>query len=309
MRWRKLGLVYVPDGNEPWARTHAALPTPLRLPGRDRVRIFVSCCDAGGVSRVGWVDVREDAPTVVVDRSHGPVLDIGVPGAFDENGAVCTSVVRVPDGRLFMYYVGFELGTQVRYRLLTGLAISDDDGLTFRRHSTTPILERSRGDLYFRCGTYVRLDPDGLFRMWYVGGNSWRDVGGKALPEYRVKYLESHDGIEWAPEGRTVIDMTDPDEHGFGRPWVMPADGGEEMYYSVRRTSLAAYRLGYATSPDGLRWDRRDAELGLDVTPGGFDSEAIMYTAVMRIGGRTLCYYNGDGFGRTGFGAAERIAP
>ena len=306
MKWEKLGLVYGPDGTDDWARTHAMLPTPIAMPELGIIRIFITCCDAQGISRPGFVDVRPEAPTVVVNRSQRPLMDIGAAGTFDENGVLCTSVVRVPDGRLFMYYVGFELGTKIRYRLLSGLAISEDGGLTFQRHSTTPVLERSSDDLYFRGGPYVRVE-EGRFRMWYVGGSTWLDLDGKAMPEYRVKYLESADGIQWGPSGQVVIDITRDDEHGFGRPWVLDHADGYIMYYSVRRKSFGAYRMGYAVSHDGLSWDRRDEDLGLDVEPGQFDSDAIMYAAVVEIGDRTICYYNGNDFGRAGFGAAVRI--
>lgn len=304
MKWSKLGLVYAPPGDEPWARTHGMLPTPTDMPHLGIIRIFITCCDADGISRPGFVDVRPDAPTVVVNRSSEPLMDIGLPGTFDENGVICTSVVRAPDGRLFMYYVGFEIGTRVRYRLLSGLAISDDDGLTFHRYSTTPVLERSPRELYFRGGPFVRVES-GIFRMWYVGGSTWLDIGGKPMPEYRINYIESSDGIHWGPEGRTVLHITEDDEHGFGRPWVTGLSGSYRMFYSVRRKSLAAYRMGFADSADGLDWTRRDSEIGLDVEPDAFDSHAIMYAAVHDTPAGTICYYNGNDFGRDGFGAAR----
>lgn len=307
MKWRKTGLVYGPAGHEPWARSHAMLPTPLLIPELGIVRIFINCCDEAGVSRPGFVDVLPDAPTVVVNRSSDPLMDIGHPGTFDENGVLCTSVLRAPDGRLYMYYVGFELGTRIRYRLLTGLAISEDNGVSFTRYSVTPVLERSPDELFFRCGPCVRLE-NGLFRMWYVAGSEWLVVGGKPMPRYCIKYLESMNGLEWGSTGRLVLDITREDEHGFGRPWVVQSAAGYAMYYSVRRKSFGAYRMGFATSLDALNWDRHDEDLGLDVEPGGFDSDAIMYAAVIYLDGKEVCYYNGNEFGRAGFGAAIRTA-
>ena len=66
--------------------------------------------------------------------------------------------------------------------------------------------------------------------------------------------------------------------------------------------------MGYAESRDGVTWTRRDADLQLDVSPDGWDSDTVEYAAVVESGGRTLCFYNGDDFGRAGFGAAERVA-
>lgn len=305
MRWRKRGVVYCPAGNRPWARTNAMIPTPVRI-APDRLRVYITCCDELGIGRPGWVDLDASDPMRVVEVGADACMDIGRPGTFDENGVLACSVVDDGQGRYFMYYVGFELGTRIRYRLLSGLAISTDGGRTFARLKETPILERSPGELFFRGGPFV-LRAAGGFRMWYVSGSTWTMLNGKSMPEYVVRYLESRDGMSWGEAGHLCIDVAHADEHGFGRPWVVVDPSGlHEMYYSIRRRSLSAYRLGHATSPDGRTWTRDDPALGLDVSGEGFDSKAIMYSAVIEVDGRTYCFYNGDDFGRLGFGLAER---
>lgn len=302
MKWRKLGLVWGPDGTLPWARTHAMLPTPvLREDGS--IRVYVTNCDEHLIGRPGYVDVSADDPTRVLDSCTEPLFDIGEPGAFDENGVAILSVVPASASRWYMYYVGFELGTRIRYRLLTGLAVSEDGGVTFRRLRRTPVLERSESELHFRCGNCV-LREDQRYRMWYVAGSDWTEVNGKAMPVYVIKHLASDDGVAWGDAGRLCLDLSDPDEHGFGRPWVVRGRDGYEMYFSVRRRSLGAYRLAYATSPDGLSWTRDDAALGLDVSKEGWDSQAIMYSAVVQTRAGTFLFYNGNNFGEQGFGVA-----
>jgi hypothetical protein len=305
MRWTKRGIVYCPDGSQPWARVGAMLPAPLALDERT-LRVYVTGLDERGVGRPYFVDVARDDPMRVLRVAERPCMDIGAPGTFDENGAVACSVLHGVRGEILMYYVGFELGTKIRYRLLTGLAVSRDGGETFERVRATPVLERTPAELYFRCGPHV-VREDGRYRMWYIAGSSWTEVNGKPMPEYAVRHAESGDGVHWPEYGERCIDVSDPDEHGFGRPWVVRTGTGYEMYYSVRRRSFGAYRLGYAVSADGVRWDRRDGELGLDVSPQGFDAHAIMYSAVVRSGERTFCLYNGDDFGRAGFALAERV--
>ena len=76
------------------------------------------------------------------------------------------------------------------------------------------------------------------------------------------------------------------------------------MFYSVRRKSFAAYRLGYAESCDGKQWERMDNMLNLDVTPEPFDSTAIMYAAPIVIGEKLYVFYNGNDFGKDGFAVA-----
>ncbi|NEV75664.1 hypothetical protein DYI24_01210 [Rhodopseudomonas sp. BR0C11] len=303
MRWRKLGLVYGPDGSLPWAKSHAMIPTPVRL-NQDVIRVYVTFCDEGGLGRPGFVDVAADDPTQVLKVSQRPLLDLGLPGTFDENGVLLCSVVPAGGDRLHMYYAGFEIGTRIRYRLLTGLAVSEDGGDTFRRYANTPVLERSQAELYFRGGPFGLQGPNG-FRLWYVAGSEWTEIDGKAMPVYDLRYMESADGIDWPDQGEVLIALADPDEHGFGRPCVIEKPtGGYRMFYSVRRRSYAAYRLGYAESEDGVSWVRMDRKLNLDVTPGSFDSQAIMYAAPIAVGDDLYVFYNGNDFGRDGFAVA-----
>ncbi|SDP44721.1 hypothetical protein SAMN05216303_104310 [Rhodoferax sp. OV413] len=304
MRWEKMGLVYGPDGSLPWAQSHAMIPTPVTL-NSDVVRVFITCCDAQGISRPGYVDISAHDPLKVLRVSESPLLDIGQSGTFDENGVLACSVIKLDDGRMFMYYAGFELGTKIRYRLLTGLAVSTNNGETFERYSTTPILERTPDELFFRGGPCC-LFEGGRFRLWYVAGSTWTNIDGKPMPVYEVRYAESTDGIHWPSKGCTQIEISDSDEHGFGRPYVSKKlDGSYQMHYSVRRRSLAAYRLGYATSPDGKSWQRQDEQLNLDVSPSGFDSDAIMYAVPFEMGGETYLFYNGNNFGSQGFAVAR----
>lgn len=302
MRWRKLGLVYGPDGSRPWAMTHAMVPTPFLLTS-DVIRVYVSFCDKDFVARPGYVDVHAQNPTRVLAVSPDPLMDIGVRGAFDENGVLPCSMIEAAPGTLYMYYVGFEQGRKIRYRLLTGLAVSKDGGRSFSRIRRTPILERSDSELYFRCGPHVIKEAD-RFRMWYVAGSEWTELHGKEMPVYDLRYLESVDGITWGPEGKVCLNIEDPDEHGFGRPFVIRSRKGYRLFYSIRKRSVGAYRLGYAESDNGLDWIRKDHELGLGVSEQGWDSEAIMYSAVIQAGGRTYLFYNGNNFGAAGFGAA-----
>ena len=102
-----------------------------------------------------------------------------------------------------------------------------------------------------------------------------------------------------------MIPVTDPDEHGFGRHCVIKyPQSGYRMFYSVRRKSLGAYRLGYAESSNRTNWKRMDHTLNLDVTPDSFDSQAIMYAAPIFINDKLYVFYNGNNFGRDGFAVA-----
>lgn len=307
MKWLKHGVVWKPSGMQWWSRTHATCPTPIWLDDQT-LRVYVQCRDENNVGRIGFVDLDPTDPRKVIRESSGPVFNIGAPGSFDDNGVFQTSIIRVPDGRIYMYYVGFEICHRIRYRLLTGLAISTDNGETFHRAQSTPILERSPDEQFFRCGPWVEC-VGGLFRMWYVAGSGWETIEGKQVPVYDIRYMESDDGLQWPSKGYVVMPVALENEHGFGRPVIRNRPDGYQMFYSIRKRNPARYRLGYAQSHDGLTWQRLDADVGLDVTEGAWDGEAISYGIDIDAGGKTWLLYNGNDFGGTGFGIAERVQP
>jgi hypothetical protein len=302
VKWEKLGRVYTADGSERWAMSHASLPTPMVLDER-RIRVYAAFLDAERVGRVGYVDVDARDPRRVLAVSRRPVLDVGAPGTFDDNGVNPVCLVE-HGGRRYLYYVGWQLGVRVRYYLFVGLAVSDDGGESFRRCSQVPVLDRSDGELFVRTAAHVRIE-DGRWKMWYVGGSDWIEVRGKSLPSYTLRYLESPDGLRWGRAGRVCLDFASPDEHGFGRPYILRRGGGYAMWYSIRTISKG-YRLGYAESADGLAWRRKDDEVGLGVSPEGWDSEMVCYSSLVSAGGATYLFYNGNNYGATGFGVAVR---
>ena len=143
--------------------------------------------------------------------------------------------------------------------------------------------------------------------MWYVGGSEWIDMGGKPLPLYNMRYAESADGIHWPDEGERIVAADEVREHGLGRPWIDRRDGNELLLLSVRDRAAANYRLGAAARDRTGAYRRCDDVVGLRVSAGGFDDEAIMYLAVADTPAGTLGFYNGNGFGAAGIGVARLL--
>jgi hypothetical protein len=298
MRWRKLGLVYAPPGDQPWARQYAHLPTPVVWDERT-IRVYFAGLDAEKFGRVGYVDVDSADPTRVLRVSPEPVLDLGLSGAFDDSGVNPSCVLRVGD-RWRMYYIGWQRSRRVPYLLFAGLAESAD-GERFERISRAPVLDRTDAEPFLRSATSV-VPVAGGYRAWYVSATGWTTVNGEPYPRYVVRTADSADGLSWSAGGPACIDL-EGDEFGIGRPWVVRDPDRYRMWYSVRSHSRP-YRVGYAESADGLRWQRQDDRAGIVGSEVGWDAEMVCYAAVIDVNGRRLMFYNGNRHGATGFGVA-----
>ncbi len=303
MKWAKKGLVYAPEGDLWWAKSHAYLPTADVISDQC-IRVYFASWDKDRIGRVGYVELDIDDPGKLLYLTKECVLDIGEYGTFDDCGvSPCCIVTTGSKKRL--YYFGWQKTLTAPYLLFCGVAISLDGGKSFTKYSKVPVLDRTDKEYFLRSATAV-LEEDGLFRMWYVCGVDWTEFNGKPCPSYVIKYTESPDGLNWNSASRTCIDFESEDEFGFGGPCVIQDGGTYRMWYSIR-SKIRPYRMGYAESVDGLEWVRKDDEVGIETSETGWDSEMICFPSVVQARGKTYMFYNGNRHGETGFGYAELV--
>jgi sucrose-6-phosphate hydrolase SacC (GH32 family) len=315
MRWRRLGKIFDPrDVALPAAcREFAQSPQVIEFP--DFLRVYFSTRsvdeDSGMYrSHVAWVDMDRSLHHVlrVADRE---VIPLGGLGCFDEHGIFPMSVVR-HGSEILAYTTGWSRRRSVSVDTAIGLAISLDDGITFEHTGPGPVLAASLHEQFLVGDGFVRI-VGGTFHMWYIFGTEWRRAAPGANPErtYKIGHAVSPDGIAWTREdGRRIIpDRLGPDE-SQALPTVLEIDGRHHMLFCYResvdfRTDPGrSYRIGHADSEDLRTWTRDDADALPPGEPGEWDAEMQCYPHVFACDGRALMLYNGNEFGRFGFGAA-----
>lgn len=301
MKWEKKGLIFNPQGKLGWATQSALQPTPILI-DENRIRIYCGLRDEHGVSRVGWVDVDSSNPSIVLNYSKLPALDIGLPGAFDDNGVVPAAIVKRAEG-LFLYYAGYQLVKNVRFLVLGGLAISHNGGNSFTRTSNTPILERTNEEFLFRV-IHSIIFENGVWKVWYGGGNHFIQGESKTFPVYDIRYMESPDGIHFPQNGKVVLG-NGVGEYRVARPYVIKRNNKYLMFFGA--STPTTYRLTYAESEDGYNWIRKDASLQLEYKAEDFDSQMSAYPGIVQVKDRMYMFYNGNDYGKEGFGYAQLI--
>ena len=306
MKWIKKGLIFKPDNRIEWMRSHASIPI-VDVLNKDALKIYFSSRNVDGKSLPAYIEVDANNPINVKNISEKPILDLGDIGTFDDSGIMPSWLVNYDD-RKYMYYIGWNPQVTVSYRLSIGLAISKDGGASFQKYSIAPICDRSIEEPYFNTAPCVMIDND-IWRMWYISCTGWEVINNWTEPFYHVKYAESHDGIHWKKTGVVCIDYDDF-THAIGRPCVYKEDGIYKMLFSYRNSvkyrtdKTKSYRLGYADSIDGIYWNRKDQEVGIATSEEGWDSEMIEYCMTYASSNKRYLVYNGNGFGKSGFGYA-----
>ncbi len=310
MPWQKLGHVFCPAAEQGWNVSHAQVPV-VDASGESRWRIYYGTRDGESRTHTSFIEVQAGNPTRVLYVHPEPILPLGEIGTFDDCGVMPSWVVDY-DQRKYLYYIGWTVRNTVPYHNSIGLAVSEDGGRTFRKYSTGPIFSPTVVEPYF-TGTSCVLVEGGTWKNWYLSCTKWEVIDGRPEPFYNIKYAESSDGINWVREGTVAIDYASADEGGLVKASVLRDLNGYRMWYSHRharnyRTDPArSYRIGYAESADGIQWRRLDGRAGIDVSSDGWDAQMLCYPHVIDHSGQLFMIYNGNGFGRTGFGAARWV--
>jgi hypothetical protein len=71
-----------------------------------------------------------------------------------------------------------------------------------------------------------------------------------------------------------------------------------------RKNKERGYRIGYAFSEDLINWTRDDDNVGIHTSENDWDSDMLCYPHVFSCDNKIYLLYNGNEFGRYGFGLA-----
>ena len=303
--WIKKGLIFDPLKSTLLAKGaigFAAVPFVMKLSEEKGLyRIFFSARDNQNRSLPFYIDYDFENGLVLEESEQ--ILPLGELGAFDDSGIMLTSLIE-KEGKIYLFYIGWNLGVTVPFRNSIGLAVSADGGNTFIKAFKGPIIDRNKIEPHFVASNCVHKIGN-QYIMYYLSCVGWEKMEGKTMHRYHIKWATSVDLINWKRNNNIAIDFKYPNEYAISVPRVIEADGKFCMWYSYRGGPYAdKYRIGYAESPDGFSWERKDELVGLGVSANAFDSEMVCYPCIFRYKEQMMMLYNGDDYGRTGIGLA-----
>jgi len=307
MKWEKRGIIF--DAEE---HGFDYAKSPQAVVFDNYIRIYFSTCikdKAKLISEVAFVDFDKELKKII-RVSKDTVVPKGQLGCFDEHGIFPFNPIRV-NNQIYGYTSGWSRRVSVSVDTGIGLVISDDNGETFKRVGNGPILTASLMEPFLVIDANVKY-IESKFHMWYIYGVDWKVFEEEKEPDrvYKIGHAVSDDGIHWIKEGRQIIsDLYESEAQAL--PCVIEINNRYHMFFcyrmpsNFRNNSKRSYRIGYAYSDDLVEWIRNDEEVGIDVSNTGWDSEMICYPNVFEVNGMIYMLYNGNKFGKYGFGLAK----
>ncbi|HIP14834.1 MAG TPA: hypothetical protein EYG74_05040 [Sulfurimonas autotrophica] len=295
MKWKKLGKVFEFQSISEDLLTHTSNPMAINLEN-DIFRVFFSGRNKNNKSSVGFVDI--DIYTKEIKQiSKKTAFKYGPHDSFYSHGVSIGNIYTI-DNKDYILFMGWQIRDDGHWRGDIGrLLLENNDTLTLEPKNAFMVCDDE--DKVSLSYPWVIYD-EGIYKMWYGSTNSWSSQNEEMI--HVIKYATSNDGEIWEKHGLAI-----PFEIGvaqaFSRPTVIKDEDGYHMWFSYRSGDGTKYRIGYAHSYDGFRWDRKE-DSGIDVSTEGWDSEMICYPFVFVHKGEKYMLYNGNDYGKTGFGLA-----
>jgi hypothetical protein len=297
--WRKQGRIFKPSGN---VFSHGSHPCAIQVDS-DRYIFAFTQRDSSQRSHIFLARGTVRDGSVQLDGPPHLALLPGDPCHFDCDGVISVCLVK-HEGQIYLYYVGWQNLPEGRWICDTGRAKLFSTELRLDREFSGPVLGRDKANPLFAAATAFHVSGD-LWQTWYNSGIRWEQTAHGWKHYYGLHYAHSRNGVDWVCAPGMCLPFADEYEYAFGRPSVIFREGTYYMWFAHRATRVAeTYRIGFAWSTDGRHWTRNDALAGIDVAPSGWDSEMICYPYVFEHENQLYMLYNGDGYGKTGFGYA-----
>lgn len=315
MKWIKHGKIFDPTQHNLLGKCVGFSQSPQTLVFDDFVRIYFATRSVDKnkkfLSHIAFVDMSKDFKKII-RISDDVVIPLGELGAFDEHGIFPINVLRHGE-KIIAYTTGWNRRVSVSVDTAIGLAVSYDNGLTFQKQSIGPVLAASIHEPCLVGDGFVKV-INGTFHMWYIFGTGWKKYTPESEPDrtYKIGHAVSSDGVDWVKEeAKQII----PDRLGVDEsqalPTVIEINGRYHMFFcyresfDFRRSTGRGYQVGHAFSDNLLDWVRDDANPILEGKRGDWDGEMQCYPHVFSCNEKIYLLYNGNEFGRYGFGLAE----
>lgn len=316
MKWQKKGLIFDPTEHKLSNNCFEFAQSPQTLVFDNFVRIYFSTRQKDVntrkyLSHISFVDFDMEF-NKVLNISTDTVIELGQLGCFDEHGIFPINILR-HNNKILAYTCGWSRRVSVSVETSTGLAFSEDNGVTFKKVGTGPVLTSSIYEPMLVGDSFVKV-YDNCFHMWYIFGQRWMipQNNEPAARVYKIAHAISDDGINWhKEEGKQIIADSLNEDECQALPTVIKIKNRYHMYFcfreatDFRKNAHRGYRLGYAWSDDLRSWTRDDEAGGMGFSEKGWDSEMMCYPHIFECSGQVYLLYNGNEFGRYGFGLAR----
>lgn len=173
----KKGRIHDVNHYNEWMISNGCVLTTLLL-DTENIRLYYTQQTSEGGGNPHYIDVYAEDRGIVKYVHDNPLLQPGELINFSDREIMPCSILRLSYTCIYLYYVGWNASVMVPYQNASGLAISQNNGKTFKKALRRAIVERNIDEPFFSASSYVIRQNDN-WMMWHASST------------------ESHKGMHW----------------------------------------------------------------------------------------------------------------
>ena len=209
-----------------------------------------------------------------------------------DNLGVSQPIVLEEDGTYQMWYSGLSDSNKSYIFYATST-----DGLRWTKYELTPVLypgsSGSWDDLHVSNGLIIKENDE--YKMYYVGYHDYTQT-------WKVGLAISTDGINWTKDQQPVLEGGTWDK--FIQPTSIIKIGSTyRMYYSGSDELESNWKIGLATSTDGVSWEKFSGNPIMETTLQ-WEQPYLKYPSIIYENDMFKMIYQGGGTNTNAFGIA-----
>jgi len=293
------------QGNTNWVRSSS---NPVLSPGEtgwDSWQIMIPRLLYDGSTYKMWytglnttgnpmIGYASSADGVTWTKHGNPVLVTGSGGEWDSSSAHAGFVFK-NESAYMMWYHGSRKSSDGTAVDGIGLATSTD-GISWTKFPANPVITQTAIDGGYLDYPWVLMVGD-RFDMYYACQASQSDAYAK------ICLADSTDGIHWSKRSTPVFMGSgregDWDASNVYSPNVLYDGHVYGMWYSAcncAKSGITIYQIGFATSPDGIKWTRASKSPILGPSSNGAwdSSDSVDNQGIVQVDGGFRLYYSAD---------------
>ncbi len=215
-----------------------------------------------------------------IKYEDNPIFSTSEEG-WDESYIHAVSVLKEGDSYRLWYSAGDGHNS--------GIGICESgDGINWERYSGNPLIlngSETYDSGYIFAPSVLRTEHG--YMMWYTGSD--------ADYIWTINLATSDDGINWERYPENPVVEPGPewyDSERVGDPWVILDEGVYKMWYTCQSRPHIIYGIAYATSDNGIHWQKHPDPVLLPAESGP-DSSTVRSPSVIKTESGYALFYRG----------------
>ncbi|MDA7489766.1 hypothetical protein N9A46_06200 [Candidatus Pelagibacter ubique] len=288
-KWIKKGLLLKPDLKVEWMSKHLG-PTFVLSRKNRYLDIFFSARNKKNISSIGMFTFD----TKLKKKTNCKKIFSTSKSKLPDQHGVSYPVIYDFNKKSYLFYVGWKKNKKYKFENNLLLAVKKNN--EFNR--VKKIIDSKSSP--FGSGSCYILKKDNMFYMWFTSFIKRNNKKKNNLNyEYVIKLAKSSDLINWKVKPGVSINFNSKKENAISKPSIIVKNSKYHMWYCYRGKN---YKIGYAISTNGIKWQRRDKNVKFIGKDYKWDSNEKCYPSVINVGKKLYMIYSGNNYGKSGIG-------